>query len=257
MHFGLDEDQQAFAGAVRDFARSELKPSAVELAHAPGYAWDVAKQLAKNDLLGLTLREEDGGQGASLMDAVIAIQEVAYASPKAADIVQAGSFGAIRTLAEYATKEQKERFLPGLLSGEKLISLAMSESEAGSAVTELRTTAVQDGDEYVIDGAKIYGTHSPEATLYLVYVRFGPGTSNIGSVLVERDTPGLTVGAKHEYMSGEEWSELVLRRLPHPGRERAAGAGWLQEADLRLQRRADRQLRARSGARALRVRGGA
>ncbi|WP_324276724.1 acyl-CoA dehydrogenase family protein [Blastococcus brunescens] len=66
----------------------------------------------------------------------------------------------------------------------------MSESEAGSAATELRTSAVQDGDEYVINGTKIFGTHSPEATLFLVYVRFGPGTSNIGSVLVERDTPG-------------------------------------------------------------------
>jgi alkylation response protein AidB-like acyl-CoA dehydrogenase len=229
VHFRLDDDQEAFASAVRDFARSELKKDAVELAHRPGYPWDVAKKLAKNNLLGLTLQEEDGGQGASLMDAVIAIQEVAYASPKAADIVQAGSFGAIRTLAEYATPEQKERFLPGLLSGEKLISLGMSESEAGSAVTELRTTAVQDGDEYVINGTKIYGTHSPEATLYLVYVRFGPGTANIGSVLVERDTPGFTVGTTHEYMSGEEWSELVFEDCRIPAENVLLGPGGFKK----------------------------
>lgn len=229
MDFRLDEDQQAFAAAVRDFARSELEDSAVELAHQPGYPWDVARQLAKNNLLGLTLKEEDGGQGASLMDAVIAIQEVAYASPKAADIVQAGSFGAIRTLAEYATPEQKQRFLPGLLSGEKLISLGMSESEAGSAVTELRTTAVQDGDEYVVNGTKIYGTHSPEATLYLVYVRFGPGTANIGSVLVERGTPGFTVGAKHEYMSGEEWSELLFEDCRIPAENVLLGPGGFKK----------------------------
>lgn len=229
MDFRLDEDQRAFAAAVRDFARSELKDSAVELAHQPGYPWDVARLLGKNHLLGLTLTEEDGGQGASLMDAVIAIQEVAYASPKAADIVQAGSFGAIRTLAEYATPEQKERFLPGLLSGEKLISLGMSESEAGSAVTELRTTAVQDGDEYVVNGTKIYGTHSPEATLYLVYVRFGPGTSNIGSVLVERGTPGFTVGAEHEYMSGERWSELVFEDCRIPAENVLLGPGGFKK----------------------------
>ncbi|SDN56344.1 acyl-CoA dehydrogenase family protein [Geodermatophilus sp. DSM 45219] len=229
MDFRLDEDQRAFAAAVRDFARSELKGSAVELAHQPGYPWDVARLLGKNHLLGLTLTEEDGGQGASLMDAVIAIQEVAYASPKAADIVQAGSFGAIRTLAEYATPEQKERFLPGLLSGEKLISLGMSESEAGSAVTELRTTAVRDGDEYVVNGTKIYGTHSPEATLYLVYVRFGPGTSNIGSVLVERGTPGFTVGAEHEYMSGERWSELVFEDCRIPAENVLLGPGGFKK----------------------------
>jgi alkylation response protein AidB-like acyl-CoA dehydrogenase len=227
--FALNDDQQAFAAAVRDFARAELRDSAVELAHQPGYPWEVARTLAKNELLGLTLAEADGGQGASLMDAVIAIQEVAYVSPKAADIVQAGSFGAIRTLAEYATPEQKARFLPGLISGTELISLGMSESEAGSAVTELRTTAVRDGDQYVINGAKIYGTHSPEATLYLVYVRFGPGTSGIGSVLVERGTPGLTVGAKHQYMSGEEWSELVFEDCRIPAENVLLGPGGFKK----------------------------
>jgi alkylation response protein AidB-like acyl-CoA dehydrogenase len=229
VHFQLDEDQEAYRAAVRHFARAELRQDAVEHAHAPGYLWDVAKKLAENHLLGLTLAAEDGGQGASLMDAVIAIQEVAYASPRAADIVQAGSFGAIRTLAEYATPEQKERFLPGLLTGERLISLAMSESEAGSAVTELRTAAVRDGDEYVLNGAKVYGTHSAEATLYLAYVRFGPGTSNIGSVLVERDTPGLTVGARHEYMSGEQWSELLFEDCRIPAENVLLGPGGFKK----------------------------
>ena len=79
------------------------------------------------------------------MDAVIAIQEVALVCPKSADIVQAGNFGAIRTFAEYATPEQKARFLPDLLAGRKLISIGMTEPDAGSAVTDLRTSAKRDG----------------------------------------------------------------------------------------------------------------
>src|SRR5690606_11417160 len=110
--------------------------------------------------------------------------------PKSADVVQAGNFGPIRTFVEYASPEQKERFLAPLLAGKALISLGMSEPDAGSAVTELKTSAREDGDHIVLNGSKVFSTHSPEANLFLIYVRFGPGTGGIGSVLVERGTPG-------------------------------------------------------------------
>src|SRR3546814_10776666 len=104
------------------------------------------------------------------MHAVLAIQQVSLACPKSADIVQTGNFGPIRTFVEYANKEQKARFLPDLLAGKKLISLGMTEPDAGSAVTDLKTSAVLDGDHYIVNGSKIFSTHSPEAELFLIYV---------------------------------------------------------------------------------------
>jgi alkylation response protein AidB-like acyl-CoA dehydrogenase len=202
--------QAEFAESIGAFARRRLADGALSRAHEPRYSWEVARLLAEQGLLGLTIPESDGGQGATLMDAVIAIQELAQVCPKSADIVQAGNFGPIRTFAEFADVDQKRRFLPGLLAGRELIALGMSEPDAGSAVTELRTTAREEGDALVIDGTKIWSTHSCDATVYLVYVRFGPGTDGIGSVLIERGTPGFEIGEPSAYMSGEVWSQLYF-----------------------------------------------
>src|SRR5689334_10030956 len=141
MDFRLTEEQDAFAQSVRRFARDRLAPGALQRAHSPGFPRDVARQMAQQGLLGIPFAESDGGQGGTLMHAVLAIQEVALACPRSADVVQAGNFGPIRTFAEYASPAQKARWLPGLLAGETVIALGMSEPEAGSAVTELQTSA--------------------------------------------------------------------------------------------------------------------
>jgi alkylation response protein AidB-like acyl-CoA dehydrogenase len=185
--------------------------------------------LADQGLLGLTVPERDGGQGATLLAAVTAIQEVGMVCPKSADIVQAGNFGALRTFAEYADDDLKQRFLPGLLAGTSLLALGMSEPEAGSAVTQLQTSAVADGDEYILNGTKIWSTHSVDATLFLVYVRFGPGVSGIGSVLVERGTPGLQVGTPSTYMSGEQWAQLYFDDCRIPAANVLLGAGGFKK----------------------------
>lgn len=223
------EDRAAFAASVRAFARDRLAAGALARAHDHGYPWEVAALLGEAGLLGLTVPERDGGQGASLLDAVVAIQEVGLACPKSADVVQAGNFGALRTFAEYATDEQKARFLPDLLAGRSLLGLAMSEPEAGSAVTDLTTTARRDGDGYLVNGEKIWSTHSVEAGVFLVYVRFGPGTSGIGSVLVERGTPGLTVGPPSEYMSGERWAPLHFADCRIPADNVLLGPGGFKK----------------------------
>src|SRR5687768_16733191 len=119
--------------SVDAFARKHLAPAALERAHDPSYSWDIAAKLGEQGLLGLTIGEADGGQGAGLATAVAVIRAVARHCPKSADILQAGNFGAIRTFAEFGSPEQKSAYLPDLLSGRALISLAMSESEAGSA----------------------------------------------------------------------------------------------------------------------------
>lgn len=225
MNFDLSEEHRAFADAVRRFAQDKLAPGALERAHSRQYPWDVAAMLAEQGLLGIAFDEADGGQGGTLMHAVLAIQEVALACPKSADIVQAGNFGPIRTFVEYASADQKARFLPGLLAGTRLIALGMSEPDAGSAVTELKTSATEDGDGYLINGSKVFSTHSPEADLFLVYVRFGPGVNGIGSVLVERGTPGFSVGAPSSFMSGEQWSQLYLEHCRIPRANVLLGEG--------------------------------
>ena len=229
MDFDLSEEHRAFADSVRRFARSNLAEGALARAHEPGYPWETARRIAEQGLLGITIPEADGGIGGTLMDAVIAIQEVALVCPKSADIVQAGNFGPIRTFAEYATPAQKARFLPDLLGGRKLIALGMTEPDAGSAVTDLRTTAQQQGGQYVINGSKVFSTHSPEADLFLIYVRYGPGIGGIGSVLVERGTSGFTVGVPSNFMSGEQWSQLYFEDCQIPPENVLLGPGGFKK----------------------------
>jgi len=221
----LTEDERAFADSVRRFAQAELAAGALRRAHETGYPWDIAQKLAKQGLLGITFSVEDGGIGGTLMDAVIAIQEIALVCPRSADIVQAGNFSAIRTFVEYATPEQKTRFLPELLAGRKLIALGMTEPDAGSAVTDLRTTAQRDGKDYLVNGTKIFTTHSPDATLFLIYVRYGPGVDGIGSMLVERGAPGFTIGEPSHFMSGEEWAPLYFENCRIPAEHVLLGPG--------------------------------
>lgn len=229
MNFELNPDDQAFADSVGRFAKDKLTQGALERAHSSSYPWETARLLAEQGLFGIAFPEEDGGQGGTLMQAVLAIQEIALVCPKSADSVQAGNFGPIRTFVEYATADQKKRFLPDLLGGRKLISLGMTEPDAGSAVTELRTTARADGNEYVINGSKIFSTHSPEAELFLVYVRLGPGLENIGSILVEKGTPGFTVGQPASFMNGELWSQLYFEDARVPAENLLLGPGGFKK----------------------------
>ena len=229
MDFNLNEEHSSFAQAVRRYAQAELAPGALARAHSPTYPLDVARSLSRQGLLGIAFDERDGGQGGSLMHAVLAIQEVALACPKSADIVQAGNFGAIRTFVEYASPAQKARWLPGLLKGEKLISLGMSEPEAGSAVTELVTSARLEGDEVVVNGSKVFSTHSPDASVFLIYVRFGPGVDGIGSVLIERGTPGFSIGEPSSFMSGEQWCQLYFENCRIPASQVLLGIGGFKK----------------------------
>src|SRR5689334_23745307 len=104
MDFNLTEEQRAFAESVRGFAKRELAAGALERAHTAKYPWDTAKKIAGQGLMGIAFPEADGGAGGTLMDAVIAIQEVALVCPRSADIVQAGNFGPVRTFVEYASE---------------------------------------------------------------------------------------------------------------------------------------------------------
>jgi alkylation response protein AidB-like acyl-CoA dehydrogenase len=229
MNFDFTEEQKLFAESVHKFAQAHLAKGALKRAHEPRFPFDVAKLMSQQGLMGITIPEKDGGVGGTLMDAVIAIEQVALVCPRSADVVQFGNFGPIRTFSEYATPAQKQRWLPSLLSGGAVVSLGMSEPAAGSAVTELTTSARQDGNHYVINGSKVFSTFSPDAKLFLVYVRYGRGLDGIGSVLVERDTPGFTVGTPSSFMSGEEWSELHFENCRIPAENVLLGPGGFKK----------------------------
>ena len=216
MDFRFSPEQEQFRDAVRRFAEKHLKAGALARAHAAEYPWDVARLMAGQGLLGITAAPADGGQGGTLMDALIAIEAVACVCPRSADVVQAGNFGAIRVLAEYGTPPQKDRYLKRLLSGEAVISVGMSEPEAGSAVTDLATTAKPDGDGYVVNGSKVFTTHSAYAEVYLAYVRFGPGVGGIGSVLIDTRAPGVRFGQRSKFMSGEDWAQVYFEDVRVP-----------------------------------------
>jgi alkylation response protein AidB-like acyl-CoA dehydrogenase len=187
----------------------------------------VAKLMAKQGLLGITIPENDGGQGGTLLDAVIAIETVASVCPRSADVVQAGNFGPIRVLAEYGSADQKQHHLRKLLAGEAVISVGMTEPDAGSAVTDLKTSAKKDGDGWRVSGSKIFTTHSAYADVFLVYVRFGPGVGGIGSVLIEKKD--VKLGKASKFMSGEEWAQLYLEDVRVPQANVLLGEGGFKK----------------------------
>src|SRR3979409_436860 len=194
MQFTSPEEQQAFAYSLRRFALAKLEPDALKRAHDPRYPFDVAKLMSAQGLMGISRPESDGGQGGTLMDAVIAIEQVAAVCPRSADVVQFGNFGPIRTFAEYGTPARKARWLPDMLAGRMGLSLGMSEPDAGSAVTDLTTSARPDGTNYLINGTKVFSPFSPDAAIFLIYVRYGPGLGGIGSGVVGGGPPGLQSG---------------------------------------------------------------
>ncbi len=216
MNFEFTPEQNEFRESVRRFAEKHLAAGKLARAHDPAHPWDVAKLMGKQGLLGITMPEADGGQEGTLMDAVIAIETVASVCPRSADVVQAGNFGPVRVLAEYGTPLQKQKYLTRILAGEAVISVGMTEPEAGSAVTDLRTTATADGDGFRINGSKVFVTHSGYAEVILAYVRFGPGVGGIGSVLIDTKSEGLRRGEPSAFMSGEEWTQLYFDNVYVP-----------------------------------------
>jgi alkylation response protein AidB-like acyl-CoA dehydrogenase len=216
MDFHLSPEQIELQKWARDLARDKFSEKAYTWVKRGEVPWENAKILAEQGLMGMTLSEEDGGQGMTLMDAILVMEEIAKVCPNTADMFQAGNFGAIRQVAAYGSKELKQRVLPSLLAGEKLISVAMSEPNAGSATTDLRTKARIEGDKVIINGSKIFNTHGPHNSYYVVWVRFGESVKTSGAVLVERDAPGFEVGKTETHMSGEEHCALYFENCEVP-----------------------------------------
>lgn len=216
MDFQLTDEQKELQKWARALSKEKFSEKAFTWAKTGDFPKENSKVLANHGLLGMTIEEKDGGQGRSLFESMIVMEEIAKVCPHTADMFQIGNFGAIRQLATYGSETLKAKVLPGILAGEKFISIAMTEPNAGSATTDLQTTARIQGDKVIINGSKIFNTHGPHNDYYVVWVRFGKGVKSSGAILVERNAPGFTLGKPERHMSGEEHCALHFEECEVP-----------------------------------------
>lgn len=218
MDFSLRAEQQAFLDYVKQFARERIAPRAFT-SEFGDYPWRILEAFGEAGISGLDLPVEDGGRGRSLLDTVLATEVLARTDGAAGDAMQATNFGAIRQFSSFAPPALKARVLPALLAGKALITVGMSEADAGSSLTELTTTATLDGDQVVLNGHKLWNTNGPYATSHVVWARFphvGPGAEAIGLLYVPTDAPGYRRGPLERYVSGEAYCAVYFEdcRLP-------------------------------------------
>ena len=198
MNFQFSESQQTLVAQVRAFSEAEIAPYAAK--------WDADEHIPREQIqkyadagyFGMTLPEEFGGRGMSTLDAILVIEEVARHCGISGRLIVDHNFGAVGTILNFGAEAQRRRILPLVCRGEKLMSIGMTESEAGSALTDLVTSATKDGKTYIIDGEKRWITGAGEREFTLVYARFNevPGPEGIGAILLEEGMPGYTYGPR-------------------------------------------------------------
>ncbi len=203
MDFTFTEEQRILQDSAKRLAEREFAKNAFTWEKRGEYPWENLKILAKNGFTGIRMPPEDGGQGGELLDAIIVMEEVSKVCPHSGDCVQATNFGAIQELALLASRELKQQFLTPLLRGEGMVTVAMSEPNAGSAATDLQTSARVDGDSVIINGSKIFNSNGPFATCFVVWVRFGKDVRSSGALMVDHEAPGFSKGKTEYQMSGE------------------------------------------------------
>ena len=203
MDFSLSEEQLALQETARRFAEGELLEVArrcEEEDEPPGH--DVLKKFQKMGFLGVNLEPALGGVGLGHLEAVLVLEEIAKISPAVAFPVFESCFGPVLAIQHFAPDVLKERVVPLVCKGEMMIAVAMSEPDAGSALTDLKTRAERVGDRIVINGQKRWCSGAGHADAYVVYCRMSeePGAKGIGAVLVEKDAAGLRFGERERHM---------------------------------------------------------
>jgi len=227
--FGLGEDLDMLRETVRGFATDRIAPRASEIDENNEFPRDLWPELGELGLLGITVDEAYGGSDLGYLAHVVAMEEISRASGSVGLSYGAHSNLCVNQLRRWGNDEQKARLLPGLVSGKHLGALAMSEAGAGSDVMSMRTTAVRDGDDYVLDGSKMWITNGPGADVVIVYAKTDPNarTRGVSAFLVERGTPGFSTPQKMDKlgMRGSDTSEVLLENCRVPVANRLAEEG--------------------------------
>ena len=220
MDFTLSKEHQMARTLFRDFAQNEVKPLAQEVDETEVFPRATVDKMQKLGFLGIPMPKEYGGQGCDTLTYVLCIEELSKVCATTGVIVSAHTSLGADPIKKFGTPEQKEKYLRPLVSGEKLGAFGLTEPGAGTDASGQQTKAVLDGDEYVLNGSKIFITNGKEADIYIIFAMTdkSKGTKGISAFIVEKGTPGFTFGTKEKKMGirGSATYELIFTdcRIP-------------------------------------------
>ena len=229
MNLEFSEDQELLRRSIREFAETEIRPHVREWDEAQYFTPDLRPKLAALGLMGIQFPEEYGGAGMSAVDYCICIEELARVDPSICLSVAAhNGLGAAHIFA-FGTEEQRQTYLVPLAGGEKLAAWGLTEASAGSDAAAIRTTAVRDGDGWVINGTKQFITHGQTGDLIvaMAVTTRGKGSRGISAFIVERGMPGFRAGKKEDKlgMRASETSEVIFENCRVPGSQLLGAEG--------------------------------
>ncbi len=229
----LTEEQILLRDAVRVLADEQVAPRAAEIDQQGQFPEDIRRLLANHDILAIPFAERHGGLGADLLTLCLAIEQLSRVCATSGLILAVQSLGSI-PIQVAGSPEQQDRWLPGLASGQQLIAFALTEADAGSDPSGIRTHAVRDGDDYVIDGTKRFISHASVADYVVVFAMTNPDADKpsrrLSAILVETDRPGFKVTRLEHKMGirGSPTAELAFDgvRVPVTNRLGEEGQGF-------------------------------
>lgn len=203
MDFNLNADQKMIQDMVRKFADAELEPFAAEIDKTQEFPWENLKKMAKLGLLGIVIPEEYGGAGFDFVSLAVAVEEISRVCATTGIIVAVNNSLTAYPIHHFGNEEQRRKYLPLLCKGEKLGALGITEPNAGSDVVAMETTAKLEGDHYVLNGTKRFITNGGKAGIFVIFAYTDKEKKHkgISAFIVEKDTPGFSVG-KHEDLMG-------------------------------------------------------
>ncbi|WP_447909278.1 isovaleryl-CoA dehydrogenase [Brevundimonas bullata] len=220
MEFGLGENADAIRDVTARWAADRLAPLAAEIDEKNEFKRELWPEMGELGLHGITVEEEFGGLGLGYLEHVVAMEEVSRASASIGLSYGAHSNLCVNQIRRWGTPEQKQKYLPKLISGEHVGSLAMSEAGSGSDVMSMRTRADKKGDRYVLNGTKFWITNAPSADTLVVYAKSDPeaGSKGCTAFIVERGMKGFSVSKKLDKMGmrGSDTAELVFEDCEIP-----------------------------------------
>src|SRR3954464_12217303 len=216
--YDIPQELKDFRDTIRQIVKERVWPRAAEIDATGEYPWDIRKLFGEQDILGLPFAEEYGGTGTGTLMLQMAVEEIAKASASCALILMVNELGTL-PIQLFGSEDQKQKWLPKCASGEWSPAFALSEAEAGSNVAAMRTTAVRDGDEWVINGTKNWISNATVADFYVVFATTDRENRRTSAFVVEKDAPGFDPG-KLEHKLGIKGSptgspSFTDVRIPH------------------------------------------
>ena len=236
MDFTLRKEHEMARTLFREFAEKEVKPLAQEVDETEEFPRETARKMAKNGFLGIPVPKEYGGQGCDPLTYVMCVEELSKVCGTTGVIVSAHTSLCCDPIMTFGTEEQKQKYLVPLAKGEKLGAFGLTEPGAGTDAQGQQTKAVADGDDYIINGSKIFITNGKEADVYVIFAvtgtieRRGRKIKEITAFIVEKGTPGFTFGTKEKKMGirGSSTYELIFTdcRVPKENMLGKLGQGF-------------------------------